>query len=131
MSVDSSDLTELVHDFGEVPGRLAGKVKPIMAKTGLATKKRMQADARASKHFKGLAQSIDYDVRTFGFDGIGVIQVEVGANPDRSPAFALNDIAYFGGSNGGGGTVADPVVAMRQEEPILLGFLQMAVEDLL
>ncbi|WP_372699416.1 hypothetical protein [Arthrobacter sp. JSM 101049] len=131
MSADASEITELVHDMGLAPAKLARKIKPIMAKTGLATKRRLQADLRASPHFKPAARSIDYDVKTFGFDGTGIIQVEVGPNAQRDTTAALAGLAYFGGSNGGGGTVADPVVAMRQEEPILLGFLEMATEGLL
>ena len=127
MSVDYSEVTELVHDMGAAPAKLARKVKPIMAKTGLATKKRMQAHLRASRSFRPAARSVDYDVDVTA-DGI---QVEVGPNADRDAAAALAGLAYFGGSHGGGGTVPDPVVAMRQEEPTLLGFLEMAAEGLL
>jgi len=131
VSVDASDLDKLAHDFGLVPAKVAKRVKPIMAKTGLAMKKRMQADFKASTHFKGVATSVDYDVKTFGFDGTGIIQVEVGPNAERGSGAPLAGIAYFGGSNGGGGTVPDPIVPMRLEEPLLIGFLQMAVEDIL
>lgn len=145
MSVDSSELDELAHDFGLVPARLVKKVRPIMAKTGLATKQRLQKDMRRSKHFKQIAPTIDYDLRVNEAFGVQVIEVEVGPNKSRGggraiggmgsmtggSAASLAGIAYFGTSRAGGATVPDPIIAMRQEEPVLLGYLQMAVEDLL
>lgn len=127
MGADASEVRKLAHDFGLVAPKVAAKVKPIMAKTGLAMKKRMQADFAGSAHFKQVAASIDYDVRLSGDS----IEVEIGPNAARSKAAPLAGIAYFGGSRGGGATVTDPRVPMRLEEPILLGFLEMAVEGLL
>lgn len=127
MGADASEVRKLAHDFGLVAPKVANKVKPIMAKTGLQMKKRMQADFRGSAHFKQVAASIDYDVRLSGDS----IEVEIGPNAARSKAAPLAGIAYFGTSRGGGASVPDPVVAMRLEEPILLGFLEMAVEGLL
>lgn len=131
MGADASELRQLARDFGQVSPKVVKKVQAIMPKTGLAMKKRMQADFRGSAHFKQVAQSVDYDVKVLGFGGDGVIQVEVGPNAARSSSAALAGIAYFGTSKGGGASVPDPIVAMRLEEPVLLGFLEMAVEGLL
>lgn len=131
MGADASELRQLARDFGQVSPKVVKKVQAIMPKTGMEMKKRMQADLKGSAHFKQVAQSVDYEVKTFGFGGDGVIQVEVGVNMDRGPAPGLNHIAYFGDSRGGGGTVPDPIVPMRLEEPVFLGFMQMAVEGLL
>lgn len=127
MGADASEVRKLAHDFGLVAPKVASKVKPIMAKTGLAMKKRMQADFRGSAHFKQVAASVDYDVRLSGDS----VEVEIGPNAARSKAAPLAGIAYFGTSRGGGASVPDPIVPMRLEEPILLGFLEMAVEGLL
>lgn len=131
MGADASELRKLAHDFGLVGPKVAAKIKPIMGKTGLAMKKRMQADLKGSAHFKQIAQSVDYDVKSFGAFGSGMIQVEIGVSMDRGSAPGLNHIAYYGDSRGGGGTVPDPIVPMRLEEPVFLGFLEMAVEGLL
>lgn len=131
MGADASELRQLARDFGQVSPKVVKKVQAIMPKTGLAMKKRMQADFRGSAHFKQVAQSVDYDVKVLGFGGDGVIQVEVGPNAARSSSAALAGIAYFGTSKGGGASVPDPIVPMRLEEPIFLGFLEMAVEGLL
>ncbi len=145
MSTNVEDLEGLIRDFGQVPVKVAKRVTKIMPKTGLAIKKRMQADMRASSSFKQVARTIDYDVNVYNGFGTEAIEVEIGPNASRGggasiagmgslsggSAASLAGLAYFGGSNGGGGTVTDPRVAMRLEEPIFLGFLQMAVEDLL
>lgn len=131
MGADASELRKLAHDFGLVTPKVAKKVKPIMVKTGMATKKRLRSDLSSSRSFKSVAASVDYEVTEVGFGGDGMSRVEVGVNMDRGATPGLNHIAYFGDSRGGGGTVPDPIVAMRQEEPILLGFLQMATEGLL
>lgn len=129
MSVDASEMDKLAHDMGLIPGKLVKKIKPIMSKTGLQVKNQMRKDARGSRHFKQIAPTIGYDVKEFGFDGDGVIQVEIG--PSTGGAGSLAGIAYFGTSRPGGGTVRDPAVVMRLEEPKFLGFLEMAAEGLL
>lgn len=131
MSADTSELDKLIHDFGKVPAKVAKKVEPIMRKTGMQVKRRLQSDLRASRSFRSAARSVDYDVTKASFGEASVITVEIGPNAHRHPSAALAGFAYFGGSRGGGGTVPDPIVAMRQEETILLGFLEMAVEGLI
>lgn len=130
MSVDASEMDKLAHDMGLIPGKLVKKIKPIMGRTGLQVKNQMRKDARGSRHFKQLAPTINYDVREFGFDGDGVIQVEIGPDTSHNSA-SLAGIAYFGTSRPGGGTVRDPAVVMRLEEPKFLGYLEMAAEGLL
>lgn len=127
MGADASEIHSLARDFGRVSPQVVRKVEAIMPKTGLAMKKRMQADFRASAHFKQVAQSVDYDVKTSS----GGIQVEVGPNAARSPSAALAGIAYFGTSKGGGATVPDPRVPMAAEEAVFMRFLEAAVEGLL
>lgn len=127
----AGELRALARDFGQVSPKLVKKIKPIMNKTGLAMKKRMQADLRSSQHFKQVARSVDYDLKELGFGGDSVIQVEVGPNRSRDPSASLAGIAYFGTSKAGGATVPDPEIPMRLEESIMVGFLEKAAEDLL
>lgn len=145
MSSNVEDLEGLIRDFGEIPMKVAQRVVKIMPKTGLAMKKRLQEDMRASSSFRRVARTIDYEVSRFNGFGTEAIEVEIGPNASRGgganiggmgsmsggSVASLAGLAYFGGSKGGGGTVNDPRVAMRLEEPIFYGFLQMAVEDLL
>lgn len=125
------DIRALELDLGQVPAKLAANVVKVIPKTGLAMKKRMQADFRQSTYFKQIAKSVDYDVKRLGFGGDAVIQVEVGPNKSRDTSASLAGIAYFGSSRSGGATVPDPVVPMRLEAPVFFGFMEMAAEGLL
>lgn len=127
----SDGFRELIVDFGRAPQEVAAKLPRIMSKSGLQVKRRLQENYRRSPHFKQVARSVDYDVKRFGFAGLNVIQVEIGPNAHRDPSAALAGIAHFGGSNGGGGTVPDPVVPMRLEEPILVGYVEAMLRGVL
>lgn len=130
-SFDAKELDELAYELGGIPAKVTGRVKPIVAKTALEVKKRMQKDLRASAHFKQVAQSVDYEVSVHQFGGDASIEAEIGTSSGRSPAGALAGIAYFGTSRPGGATVRDPYLALLDEKPAFIGFLSMAQEGLL
>lgn len=125
--IDNKELYALAHDFGVMPGKYVKKIRPIFNKTALEVKRGMQADFRGSSHFKQVAGSIDYEVET----SAAGMSVEIGPNAATSPAAPLAGLAYFGGSNGGGGTVRDPVFHARDQGTKMVGFLAMAAEGLL
>ena len=136
MSADTSDLDRLARDFLAIPAAMVPKVKGVVAKSAVNTKKIMQADVRKSAHFRGkkkpgLDASIDYDLKVFGFAGDAVIEAEIGPNPARNPAAGLAGIAYFGSSKPGGGTVRNPEDAMLEEAPNFYEFAFKATEGLL
>lgn len=136
MSVDSSDLDGLASDFRKIPALMVPKLKGVVAKSALNTKKLMQADVKKSKHFRGkkkpgLDASIDYDIKVLEFGGDAEIQAEIGPNSHRNPAAALAGIAYFGTSKPGGGTVRNPEDAMLEEAPNFYEFAFKATEGLL
>lgn len=128
--MSEQEIHALARDLGKVPDKLVSKITKIMPNTGLAMKQRMIKDLQGSSSFRPAARSVDYDVKTLGFGGDTVIQVEVGPNVARAAAGALENIAYFGTSMGGG-TVPDPVVPMRLEAPVFFGFMEMATDGLL
>lgn len=109
----------LARDLGRMPVDLAKKVGPVVNKTALEIKRGMQADLQKSKHFRQVARSIDYDVQEFGVFGSSSLLAEVGPNADRHPAAALAGIAYFGGANGGGGTVRDPAFHLEEQASLM------------
>lgn len=126
-----SEIHELARDLGNLPGELISKVEKVMPATGMAMKKRMQADLMESQHFKQIASSVSYEVKNQSFAGDAAIQVEIGIEMGRGESAGLNHVAYFGTSVSGGGTVSDPVVPMRLEAPKFFGFMEMAAEGLL
>lgn len=115
----AQELDALARDLGKMPAHLARGVGQIVRKTALEIKKGMQADLAKSKHFGQVARSVDYDVQEFGMFGAQTFLVEVGPNADRAPSAALAGIAYFGGANGGGGTVRDPAFHLEEQTALM------------
>lgn len=115
----AQEFDALARDLGQMPVDLAKKVGPIMRKTALEIKRGIQDDFRGSKHFKQVARSIDYDVQEFGLFGSSTLLAEVGPNAHRHRSAALAGIAYFGGANGGGGTVRDPSFHLEEQSSLM------------
>jgi hypothetical protein len=136
MSADTSDLDGLARDLRKIPAAMVPKMRGVVAKSALNTKKIMVKDVRRSTHFKGkkkpgLDASIDYDLKVLGFAGDAVIEAEIGPNPARNPAAGLAGIAYYGSSKPGGGTVRNPEDAMLEEAPNFYEYAFKATEGLL
>lgn len=129
MSADASDLDGLAKSFRAIPALMVPKLKGVVAKSALNTKKLMQSDARKSLHFKQLARAISYDLKVHEFGGDGVIEAEIGPTPGG--AGSLAGIAYFGTSRPGGGTVRNPEDAMLEEAPNFYEYAFKATEGLL
>lgn len=131
MSVDASDLDGLARDLRKIPALMVPKMRGVVAKSALNTKNIMRKDAFGSTHFKGMARSIDYDVKVLEFWGDAEIQAEIGPNAERNQSAALAGIAYFGTSRPGGGTVRNPEDAMLEEAPNFYEYAFRATEGLL
>ena len=129
MGADASELDGLARAFRGIPALMVPKLKGVVAKSALNTKKLMQADARRSKHFKQLAPAISYDLKVHSFGGDGVIEAEIGPTPGGSGSLA--GIAYYGTSKPGGGTVRNPEDAMLEEAPNFYEYAFKATEGLL
>ncbi|QDG65844.1 hypothetical protein NIBR502772_06100 [Pseudarthrobacter sp. NIBRBAC000502772] len=129
MSADTSDLDGLARSFRAIPALMVPKLKGVVAKSALNTKKIMQADARKSRHFKQLSRAISFDLKVYEFGGDGVIEAEIG--PTTGGAGSLAGIAYFGTSKPGGGTVRNPEDAMLEEAPNFYEYAFKATEGLL
>jgi hypothetical protein len=113
----------------KIPAEMVPKIKGVVTKSALNTKKIMQADAKRSRHFGQLARTINYDLKTHGFAGDGVIEAEIG--PSGGGAASLAGLAYFGSSKPGGGTVRNPEDAMLEEAPNFYEYAFKATEGLL
>ena len=88
MGADASELDGLTRAFRAIPALMVPKLRGVVAKSALNTKKLMQADARRSKHFKQLAPAISYDLKVHSFGGDGVIEAEIGPTPGGSGSLA-------------------------------------------
>jgi hypothetical protein len=129
VSADASELDGLARAFRAIPAAMVPKLRGVVARSALNTKKLMQSDARRSRHFKQLAPTISYDLKAHAFGGDGVIEAEIGPTPGGSGSLA--GIAYFGTSRPGGGTVRNPEDAMLEEAPSFYEYAYKATEGLL
>jgi hypothetical protein len=101
------------------------KMRGVVSKAALNTKKAMRRDARQSRAFEQIAPTIDYDLTVSG----DVIEAEIG--PSGGGSASLAGIAYFGTSRPGGGTVRNPEDAMLEEAPNFYEYAFKATEGLL
>lgn len=128
VQIDMSEVRELAADMRSVEPLLAHHIKPAVAKGALNIKQQLKAEA-AQKWWNprkggGLPPSISYDLIDAGFGA------EIG--PDKEVGSgALGVIAYFGGSNGGGGTLPDPRGALDAEADRFVSALTKLAEGLL
>lgn len=129
MSADTSDLDGLARDLRKIPALMVPRMRGVVAKSAVNTKKIMQKDARRSRHFEKIAPTISYDIKEYTFAGDGVIEGEIG--PSGGGAASLAGIAYFGTSRPGGGTLRNPEDAMLEEAPNFYEFAFKATEGLL
>ena len=122
VSMDMGEVRDLAADMTAVDGRLKRHLIPVVRRAGVNIKNQMREEAAQSRHFR-FAPLINYDEID---DGYGV---EVG--PEPVGAGKLENIAYFGGVRGGGGTVPDPKGALEAEAPKFLEELGKAAEGLI
>ena len=112
VSVDASDARRFAADLTAATQRVVDQAPKVVERGALNIKTRMVGAMRSSVHFKGAARSISYDMRDGGFEAeIGPVTGPGGVPGD------LAHLAYFGGANGGGGTVEDPQAALDAEVP--------------
>jgi len=107
ISVDTSELRAAVADMTSVDSRLRPDVAAVVKKGAQNVKEDLQAQARKSRHFRGFAPGISYDM-------VDDFEAEIG--PAKGKPGSLANIAYFGTSRGGG-TVEEPGEALQREVP--------------
>ena len=122
ISMDMAEVRSLAADMTAVDGRLKRHLIPVVRKGGVNIKNQLRSEAEQSRHFK-FAHLISFDEIDGGYG------VEVG--PEPVGAGKLENIAYFGGVHGGGGTVPDPKGALEAEAPKFLEELGKAAQGLI
>lgn len=122
VTLDASELRAFSATMTRAIPEVAREVMQATAKGGVNIKTQLRAEARDSEHFR-LERHISYDVEDGGF---GVV-----VGPEKVGAGNLANIAYFGGANGGGGTVPDPRGALDAEVPRYVDALSKIAEGFL
>lgn len=110
MQVDASDFHRFATSLTRTGATIDAQVSKVVSKGAVQIKEQLRAEAQASKHFKGFARGITYDLES----GPGFAEALIG--PEKGKPGSLGNIAYFGTSRGGG-TVPDPSLALEAEVP--------------
>lgn len=110
MDIDFSELRELSSDLSSAHRAVNPHVARATERTAYDVKRALVAEIRRSRHFRGFAPAVSYDMRYTGGEA-GEIMAEIG--PERGKPGSLANIAYFGTSRGGG-TVEEPGVTLQE-----------------
>lgn len=110
ITVDASDALAVAADLEAAASELVGKVRPVVTSIGDEMVDALKADLAGSSSFGHAAGSVSQEP-----DGPTGFKV----GPTK-PAGAIANIAYFGGSHGGGGTVRDPLDAAESVDYVSL-----------
>lgn len=127
VSVDTSEVRELIADLTRLDARLRPDVASVVKKGATNIKDDLQAQMGSSASFGHLAGGISYDMVDDFEAEIGPHKVRHGKL--RRPRRGAN-IAYFGTSKGGG-SVEDPEEALNREVPAFEDHLGNLAEQVL
>ena len=111
VELDDSELRAFAVDLTGAVDRVVREAPRAVKYGALQIKNQLVSEMRGSRSFKGIGGSISFDIIDGGFTA------EIGPTSTPGSAGNLANIAYFGGSNGGGGTVPDPSGALEAEAP--------------
>lgn len=112
VTIDTSGLRGLASRLDGEPSRIAREVRASLVLGAVHIKGQMRAEMQASRHFRGVASSITFDL----IESPTGLTAEIGPEATSGSPGNLANIAHFGSSRGGG-TVPDPVGALNAEEP--------------
>lgn len=121
VSIDDSELRALAADLVSAANVSEKQADKVVKDTARELMENMRSDAKGSRHFR-LEKHITAEMT-------GAAQAEVG--PEKVGAGNLGHIAYYGGANGGGGTVRKPEDAAKEIAPTFEKALAAVVEDVL
>ena len=113
-SIDTSELRAFASSLVNAAPIAEKEATAVVHKGANNIKNQMNGALASSTHFRGIAGSVNYDMRSGGAFGGGFIEAEIG--PDHARGGALANVAFFGTSRGGG-TVEDPQMALDAEAP--------------
>jgi hypothetical protein len=118
VSIETEGLDELTADMRSAAARLRDDIGPVIAKGALNIKQQIKNDFRESAHFGSTKPgSVIPNIRYNRKDTADSVEAEIAPFVDAGGIGGLTGIALYGGSRGGGGTVADPIIALQAEAP--------------
>jgi len=112
--MSDTTLRAFAVELEQASTNIAPQVDAIVRKGALDIKKGMQADLKASPHFKRVARDVSFDIT----EASNAVEAEIGPVIGRGKGHAgsLAFLAYVGGANQGA-TVRDPRAVLDEEAP--------------
>ena len=106
MPLDTSETQKLLDAVDSFETKVRDEAEAILVKGAVEMKRNLKENARGSKYFKQFAKKITYDKKK-SRNGVDIElgpenDKPTGKNPGGGPGAG---VAYFGGANGGGGTL--------------------------
>ena len=123
---DMSEVRALSVDLTHASMSVQGEVVPLVFHGAMHIKDQMRSEMGGSRHFKGSAPAIDFDITDTATTVTAEIGPKVGTGERGGAGGIAYGVGYFGNSRGGG-TVADPQGALDVEAPKL----ERAIDDLI
>lgn len=106
MDADTRELRALAVDLGKAPATVFPKIRAVVQRTMVDTKKDLQAEADGVEHAPGLPATISYETREMA----GGIAAEIGPRTGGAGSLAF---LYYGNSKTGP-VLKDPLFAMAR-----------------
>ena len=130
MYIDAQDLRKFSAEINANLKTTPRKVRASVKKGAVNIKKQLVREAGQSRHFGQVAKTINFDMRATG--GVDSLTVEAEIGPDKHWRSArIANIAYFGSSRAGGGTLPEPAGALGIEVPKLEKYLLQIGEEII
>ncbi|MCD1286487.1 MULTISPECIES: HK97 gp10 family phage protein [unclassified Brevibacterium] len=106
MPLDTSETQKLIDAVESFETRTRDEAEAILVKGAVEMKRNLKENARGSKYFKQFAKKITYDKKRRASG----VEIELGPENDKPTGKKPGGgpgagVAYFGGANGGGGTL--------------------------
>jgi len=125
---DLHELDQLAAVLGKVPDIAGPFINSAIQFTSVRVKKAAQKKVSASKRWKSMAPSIDYEVTTFQGFGASVLKSEIGYNKGKGSG-ARGNIREFGAPKHNTPPSNDLLISLHENEADFQKGLGIALEQ--
>lgn len=109
-------IDQLSADLRALPEHARSDARQVIKRGAVNVKRQLVSEMQTSPSFRGVASAISFDME----ERAGSVEAVIG--PTKGAPGSLANIAYWGGSRGGG-TVPDPKGALDAEAPVASAYL--------
>lgn len=115
-------IDQLSADLRALPEHARSDARQVIKRGAVSVKRQLVSEMQTSPSFRGVASAISFDME----ERAGSVEAVIG--PTKGAPGSLANIAYWGGSRGGG-TVPEPMGALQAEAPATARHLLDLIAD--